>query len=72
MTSSMNNSLVHPFDLESGQSDSLDLFAEELPEQRQLMAPANWSDCASSASSFSCGGGCIACIFCVGSIVSCG
>jgi len=72
MTSSMNHSLMHPFDLESSQSESLDLFAEELPEQLQRMDLSNWSDCASSASSFSCAGGCIACIFCVGSIISCG
>ncbi len=72
MTSSMNHSLMHPFDLESSQSESLDLFAEELPEQLQLMAMSNWSDCASSASSFSSVGGCIASFSSMGSIISCG
>ncbi|WP_156158607.1 hypothetical protein [Pseudoalteromonas rubra] len=38
----------HVFDIETNQ-DTLDLFAEELPEQVQLL-----SDCMSSASSASC------------------
>ena len=67
----MHNSLTHPFDVELGQNESLDLFAEELPEQVQLVANV-WSDCLSSASSISCAGGCVACFSSVGSIVSCG
>ena len=62
---------MHPFDVEPGRNESLDLFAEELPEQLQLM-PNIWSDCFSCASSFSCAGGCFACLACVGSIISCG
>ncbi len=42
--------LGHPFDL-SFKNDRLDLLAEELPEQVQLL-----SDCASTASSLSCCG----------------
>lgn len=50
-------------DLESvGQS--LDLFAEELPEQKQRL-----SDCLSTASSLSC---LVACFSTVGSVISCG
>ena len=67
----MHNSVTHPFDVELGQSESLDLFAEELPEQVQLMANV-WSDCLSTASSFSCEGGCFACFSSVGSVISCG
>ena len=67
----MHNSLMHPFDVEPGQNESLDLFAEELPEQLQLM-PNILSDCLSSASSFSCAGGCFASFSSVGSIISCG
>jgi hypothetical protein len=63
----MNKSLTHSFDIEISQDDSLDLFAEELPEQVQLL-----SDCLSSASSFSCAGGCFASLACIGSIGSCG
>jgi diacylglycerol kinase len=43
------NDLTHPFDLELGSEEALDLFAEELPEQIQLA-----SDCASTALSASC------------------
>jgi hypothetical protein len=53
--------LYHPFDLEIHDSEALDLFAEELPEQLQLL-----SDCLSSASSL-CG-----CFSSVGSVVSSG
>jgi hypothetical protein len=53
--------LIHPFDIENNDSESLDLFAEELPEQVQLL-----SDCLSSASSL-CG-----CFSSVGSVVSSG
>jgi hypothetical protein len=70
-TRSMNHSLMHPFDVESRQNESLDLFAEELPEQVQLVANV-WADCASSASSFSSVGGCIASFSSMGSIISCG
>ena len=62
---------MHPFDVEPGQGESLDLFAEELPEQVQLMANV-WADCLSSASSLSCAGGCFACFSSVGSVISCG
>ena len=55
----------HPFDLVSF-NDELDLFAEELPEQVQLL-----SDCLSSASSVSCCGT-AGCFGSVGSVVSCG
>ena len=67
----MHNSLMHPFDVELGQNESLDLFAEELPEQVQLVANV-WSDCLSSASSLSCAGGCFACFSSIGSVISCG
>ena len=67
----MNNPLMHALDVDISQNESLDLFAEELPEQVQLVEN-DWSDCASSASSFSCAGGCFACLACMGSIISCG
>ncbi len=70
-TRSTNHSLMHPFDVESGQNESLDLFAEELPEQVQLVANI-WSDCLSSASSFSCAGGCFASFSTLDCIISCG
>ena len=57
--------LTHAFDI-SGADDSLALFAEELPEQIQLL-----SDCLSSASSASCCT-CTGCFGSVGSIISCG
>lgn len=53
--------LSHPFDIENDNMESLDLFAEELPEQVQLL-----SDCLSSASSL-CG-----CFSSVGSVISSG
>lgn len=59
------NSLNHPFDLASDEAE-LDLFAEELPEQVQLL-----SDCLSSASSLSCCGT-SASFSSAGSVVSCG
>ena len=55
----------HVFDIENTE-ESLDLFAEELPEQVQLA-----SDCASSASSASCCT-CMASFGSMGSIISCG
>ena len=55
----------HPFDMVSF-NDDLDLFAEELPEQVQLV-----SDCLSSASSVSCCGT-AGSFGTVGSVVSCG
>ena len=55
----------HHFDI-SNDSDALALFAEELPEQVQLI-----SDCMSSASSLSCCGT-AGCFSSVGSVVSCG
>jgi len=58
-------SLKHPFDIDS-QDDALALFAEELPEQIQLV-----SDCLSSASSASCCT-CTGSFGSVGSVVSCG
>ncbi len=67
----MHNSLMHPFDVEPGQNESLDLFAEELPEQLQLM-PNIWSDCLSTASSFSSISGCIGSFSSAASVVSCG
>ena len=67
----MHNSLIHPFDVELGENESLDLFAEELPEQVQLNYNM-FSDCLSTASSFSCEGGCFACFSSVGSVISCG
>jgi len=65
----MNHSFLHPFDVEVSQNESLDLFAEELPEQVQLLLPA---DCMSSASSISSSGGCVGSFSSVGSVVSCG
>lgn len=53
--------LYHPFDLEIADTETLDLFAEELPEQLQLL-----DDCLSTASSL-CG-----CFSSVGSVVSSG
>ena len=67
----MNSSLMHAFDVEISRDESLDLFAEELPEQVQLVANV-WSDCLSSASSLSCAGGCFACFSSLGSVISCG
>jgi hypothetical protein len=55
----------HPFDM-IDMKDELDLFAEELPEQVQLL-----SDCLSSASSVSCCGT-AGSFGSVGSVVSCG
>ncbi|ETX12945.1 MULTISPECIES: hypothetical protein [Roseivivax] len=55
---------THVFDLHA--DDDLDLFAEELPEQVQLV-----SDCASSASSASCCT-CTGSFGSMGSVVSCG
>jgi hypothetical protein len=63
----MSEPLRHRLDLEIEDTDSLDLFAEELPEQVQLM-----SDCLSTASSFSTAGGCMGCFSTVGSVISCG
>lgn len=57
--------LNHPFDI-TDTEDSLDLFAEELPEQVQLV-----SDCLSSASSASCCT-CTGSFSSVGSVISCG
>ena len=65
--SSMNNTLVHAFDVEVSQNESLDLFAEELPEQVQLL-----SDCLSSASSISSASSCVGSFSSVGSVISCG
>lgn len=55
---------THVFDIV--EDNSLDLFAEELPEQVQLV-----SDCLSSASSASCCT-CTGSFGSVGSVVSCG
>jgi hypothetical protein len=63
----MNTSLTHAFDLEISQDESLDLFAEELPEQIQLL-----SDCLSSASSISSASSCVGSFSSVGSVISCG
>ncbi|MEW6703339.1 MAG: hypothetical protein AB1430_00625 [Pseudomonadota bacterium] len=57
--------LTHPFDIVPSDA-KLDLFAEELPEQVQLL-----SDCLSSASSASCCT-CTGSFSSVGSVVSCG
>jgi hypothetical protein len=57
--------LNHPFDITTS-DDTLALFAEELPEQIQLL-----SDCLSSASSASCCT-CTGCFSSVGSVISCG
>jgi hypothetical protein len=65
--SSMNNSLVHAFDVEVSQNESLDLFAEELPEQVQLL-----QDCFSSGSSISSSGGCVGSFSTMSSVISCG
>lgn len=56
---------THPFDIVADDT-KLDLFAEELPEQVQLL-----SDCLSSASSASCCT-CTGSFSSVGSVVSCG
>ncbi len=55
----------HPFDIVAD-DQRLNLFAEELPEQVQLL-----SDCLSSASSASCCT-CTGCFSSVGSVISCG
>jgi hypothetical protein len=65
--SSMNDSLMHAFDIEVTQNESLDLFAEELPEQLQLM-----QDCLSSGSSISSASSCVGSFSSVGSVISCG
>lgn len=57
--------LQHPFDIVA-EDDALALFAEELPDQVQLL-----SDCLSSASSISCCGT-AGCFSSVGSVVSTG
>jgi len=57
--------LQHPFDIVVS-NDTLALFAEELPEQVQLL-----SDCLSSASSLSCCGT-AGSFSSVGSVISCG
>jgi hypothetical protein len=57
--------LKHSFDITTNE-DTLDLFAEELPEQVQLL-----SDCLSTARSLSCCGT-TGCFSCLSSIVSCG
>jgi len=62
----MSGQIGHAFDLDLQVGGELDLFAEELPEQLQLM-----SDCASSASSASCVGSCWASFSTMGSIISC-
>lgn len=56
----------HPFDLDQVESGPLDLFVEELPEQRQFL-----SDCLSTASSLSTKG-CLGSFSSVGSVVSTG
>jgi hypothetical protein len=58
--------LQHPFDIQSVREDRLDLFAEELPEQVQLL-----SDCLSTLACASC---CTtaASVSSVGSVTSCG
>ncbi len=58
--------LQHPFDIQRTTNDDLELFAEELPEQVQLL-----SDCLSS---LACGSCCTttASVSSVGSITSCG
>lgn len=67
--SSTNNSPMHAFDVEVSQNESLDLFAEELPEQLQLLLVA---DCLSSASSLSSSSSCVGSFSSVGSVISCG
>jgi hypothetical protein len=62
----MPTQTVHPFDLDGPANRGLDLFAEELPEQLQLM-----SDCASSASSAGTVGGTWACFSTLSCIISC-
>lgn len=56
----------HEFDLDIDPGAELDLFAEEMPDQVQML-----SDCLSSASSASCDT-CAASFGSVGSVVSCG
>ncbi len=63
----MHDIISHPLDLEPTEDESLDLFAEELPEQLQQL-----SDCLSSASSFSSSGGCLGSFSSVGCVISCG
>ena len=65
--SSMTNSLTHAFDVEASQNESLDLFAEELPEQLQLL-----QDCFSSGSSISSSSSCVGSFSSIGSVISCG
>jgi len=64
---SMNSSLMHAFDVEVSQNESLDLFAEELPEQLQLL-----QDCLSSGSSISSSSSCVGSFSSIGSVISCG
>jgi len=64
---SMNSSLMHAFDVEVSQNESLDLFAEELPEQLQLL-----QDCFSSGSSISSSSSCVGSFSSIGSVISCG
>jgi len=63
----MNSSLMHAFDVEVSQNESLDLFAEELPEQLQLL-----QDCLSSGSSISSSSSCVGSFSSIGSVISCG
>ena len=56
----------HPFDLEPSDDSPLDLFAEELPEQVQLL-----SDCLSTGTTLSSVGGCLGSFSTIGSIISC-
>jgi hypothetical protein len=56
----------HEFDLDVDSGTELDLFAEEMPDQVQML-----SDCLSSASSASCDT-CAASFGSVGSVISCG
>ena len=67
--SSITNLGSHPFDITSD-NVSLELFAEELPEQTQT----HLSNCASSASSFSTttGSSSGGSFSSVGSVISCG
>ena len=67
--SSFKNLGSHPFDITSDQT-SLELFAEELPEQMQT----HLSNCAGSASSFSTttGSSSVGSFSSVGSVISCG
>ncbi len=59
--------LTHPLDVDSAEGEALDLFAEELPRQVQLL-----SDCLSSASSLSSSGGCVGCFSSAACVISCG